>query len=132
MLGSEYVQDSEVIEPETTDEILDDCKEMSTFEAVVESQAGTVASGDEAPILVFDDVEREKWESEDAAVPSQDVPNEHEFEDEGTTDMNASVVDIQEAEMATVGDDAPGRSIITSSSSRRSTLFCRRIPTCGQ
>ena len=117
--GSEYVQDSEVMEPETTEEIFDDYKEMSTFEAVVESQAGAVASGDEAPILVFDNVEREKWE--DATVSSQDVSNEYKLEADGTTDMNASVLvseDIQEAGMATAGDDAPGRSIITSSSSQ--------------
>lgn len=117
--GSEYVQDSEVIEPETTEEILDDQREMSTFEAVVESQAGTMASGDEAQVLVLDDVEREKWEPEDTTFPSQD---EHKFEIEGTTDMNA-LVDIQEVEMATAGDNAPGKLIIMSSSSQRSNLF---------
>jgi hypothetical protein len=107
---------------------------MSTFEVVIESQAGTVASGDEAPVLVFDDVEREKWESEDTTVPSQDVPNEHKFEAEGTTDMNASVVseDNEEVEMATAGDDAQGMSIIMSSSSQRSNLFSRGIPICGR
>ena len=132
---AEFAHDSEVIESET-EENHDDCRKMPTLEMVIESQTEVVSSGDEAPILVLNDVEREKWESEDATVPSQGGHNEHKFEAEGTTDMDVSVLvseDILEAGVSTTGDDAPGRSIIASSSWQRSTLFfCRRIPTCGR